>query len=41
MAHLVEKVEEYSMNANRKCKGPGAERSIMRRRTANVVAMGE
>lgn len=41
MAHLVGKVDEYSVNANSKYKGSGAERSILRRRAANVVAMGE
>lgn len=41
VAHLVEKVGEYSMNANRMCKGPVAEGSLVRRRTASVAGLGE
>lgn len=40
MPHLVEKVEEYSVNTNRMCKGPVAEESMMRR-VASVATMGE
>lgn len=40
MAHLVEKVEEYSVNTNRMCKGTVAEESMMRR-VASVATMGE
>lgn len=41
MVYLVEKVEEYSMNANRMCKGPVAEGSSVRRKAASVAGMGE
>lgn len=41
MAHLVEKVAENSVNANRMCKGPVAEGSRMRRKVAGMAAMGE
>lgn len=41
MTHLVENVEEYSMNANRMCKGPVADGSLVRRRAANVAGLGE
>lgn len=41
MAHLVEKVAEYSVNANRMCKGPVAEGSLVRRRTASVAGLVE